>query len=176
MISSFNSKIWFVCIVHCVCVISLYVYSCTCIAFLYIYFTYLFHIYFLNNQLWNCLSYVCLLLLLIKLLAISIYGRMLLILTVRKRHGKKKPPLRTVDEGLYWVVALGQNSRGRVSEETKGVCEGWGVGRGFIARAGVQARSSHIRKKAQATAAGGVQGLRVGICLVQAAGGRSPEV
>ena len=89
-------------------------------------------------------------------------------LVVRKRRGKKEPPLRTVDEGLYWVVALGQNSLGQVSEET--------VGRGFRARAGVQARSSHIRKKAQATAAGGVQGLRVGICLVQAAGGRSPEV
>ena len=35
----------------------------------------------------------------------------------------RKPPLRTVDEGLYWAVALGQNSRGLVSEETKGVCE-----------------------------------------------------
>ena len=49
-------------------------------------------------------------------------------------------------------------------------------GERFIARAGVQARSSHIRKKARATAAGGVQGLRVGTCLDQAAGGRSPEV
>ena len=38
--------------------------------------------------------------------------------TVRKRRGKKEPPLRTVDEGLNWAVALGQNSRGRVSEET----------------------------------------------------------
>ena len=72
---------------------------------------------------------------------------------VRKRRGKKEPPLMTVDEGLYWAVALGQNSRGQVSEETKGVCEVWGVGRGFIARAGVQAGSSHIRKKARATAA-----------------------
>ena len=43
--------------------------------------------------------------------------------TVRKRRRKKEPPLRTVHEGLYWAVALGQNSRGRVSEETKGVCE-----------------------------------------------------
>ena len=50
------------------------------------------------------------------------------------------------------------------------------MGRGFIARAGVQARSSHIRKKARAAASGGVQGLRVGICLDQAAGGWSPEV
>ena len=33
-------------------------------------------------------------------------------LIVRKRRGKKEPPLRTVDEGLYWAVALGQNSRG----------------------------------------------------------------
>ena len=49
-------------------------------------------------------------------------------ITVRKRRGKKEPPLRTVDEGLYWVVALGQNSRGRVSEETKGVFEVWGGG------------------------------------------------
>ena len=30
---------------------------------------------------------------------------------VRKRRGKKEPPLRTVDEGLYGAVALGQNSR-----------------------------------------------------------------
>ena len=36
------------------------------------------------------------------------------------------------------------------------------MGRGLIARAGIQAGSSHIRKKARATAAGGVQGLRVG--------------
>ena len=50
------------------------------------------------------------------------------------------------------------------------------MGRGFIARAGVQTRSSHIRKKARATAAGGVQGLRVGTCLDQAAGSQSPEV
>ena len=49
-------------------------------------------------------------------------------------------------------------------------------GERFIAREGVEARSSHIRKKARATAAGGVQGLRVGTCLDQAAGGRSPEV
>ena len=46
---------------------------------------------------------------------------------------------------------------GQVSKETKGVSlRGMRGGRGFIARAGVQARSSHIRKKAQATAAGGV--------------------
>ena len=42
---------------------------------------------------------------------------------VRKCRGKKEPPLRTVDEGLYWAVALGKNSWGRVSEETKRVCE-----------------------------------------------------
>ena len=30
---------------------------------------------------------------------------------VRKHLRKKEPPLRTVDEGLYWAVALGQNSR-----------------------------------------------------------------
>ena len=59
-------------------------------------------------------------------------------------------------------VALGQNSRGWVSDETKGVCKVCGVGRGFIARAGAQARSSNIRKKARATAVIGVQGLRVG--------------
>ena len=41
----------------------------------------------------------------------------------KKRRGKKEPPLWTVSEGLYWAVALGQNSRGRVSKETKGVCE-----------------------------------------------------
>ena len=54
----------------------------------------------------------------------------------KKRRGKKEPPLWTVGEGLYWAVALGQNSRGRVSKETKGVCEVRGVRRGFIARAG----------------------------------------
>ena len=42
-----------------------------------------------------------------------------------------------------------------------------------MARAGVQAGSSRVRKQARATAAGGVQGLRVGTCLDQAAGGRS---
>ena len=46
---------------------------------------------------------------------------------VRKHCRKKEPPLRTVDEGLYWAVALWQNSQGRVSEETKGVCEGRGM-------------------------------------------------
>ena len=56
---------------------------------------------------------------------------------------------------------LSGRTPGRVSEETEGVCEGCGVGRGSIARAGVQARSSHIRKKVWATAAVGVQGLRV---------------
>ena len=75
-------------------------------------------------------------------------------LCVRKRRGKKEPPLRTVDEGLCWAVALGQNFRRQVSEETKGVCEVWGVGRGFIGRAGVQARSSHIRKKARGYSGG----------------------
>ena len=29
----------------------------------------------------------------------------------KKRRGKKEPPLWTVGEGLYWAVALGQNSR-----------------------------------------------------------------
>ena len=42
---------------------------------------------------------------------------------IRKHRGKKEPPLRTVDEGLYWAVTLEQNSWGRVSEETKGVFE-----------------------------------------------------
>ena len=51
----------------------------------------------------------------------------------------------------------GRTPGGQVSKETKGVSlRGMRGGRGFIARAGVQARSSHIRKKAQATAAGGV--------------------
>ena len=49
---------------------------------------------------------------------------------------QKEPPLWTVGEGLYWAVALRQNSRGRVSKETKGVCEVGGVRKGFIARAG----------------------------------------
>ena len=54
----------------------------------------------------------------------------------KKCRGKKEPPLWTVGEGLYWAVALRQNSRGRVSKETKGVCEVGGVRKGFIARAG----------------------------------------
>ena len=54
----------------------------------------------------------------------------------KKCRGKKEPPLWTIGEGLYWAVALGQNSRGRVSKETKGVCEVGGVRKGFIARAG----------------------------------------
>ena len=37
----------------------------------------------------------------------------------KKRRGKKEPPLWTAGEGLYWAVALGQNSRGQVSKETK---------------------------------------------------------
>ena len=54
----------------------------------------------------------------------------------KKHRGKKEPPLGTVGEGLYWAVALRQYSRGRVSKETKGVCEVGGVRQGFIARAG----------------------------------------
>ena len=54
----------------------------------------------------------------------------------KKCHGKKEPPLWTVGEGLYWAVALGQNSRGQVSKETKGVCKVGEVRKGFIARAG----------------------------------------
>ena len=42
----------------------------------------------------------------------------------KKRRGKKEPPLRTVDQSHYWAVAFGQNSRGWVSKEAKGV---WGV-------------------------------------------------
>lgn len=43
---------------------------------------------------------------------------------VRKNAaGGKKPPLRTGGKGLLLSVALGQNSRGLVSEETKGVCK-----------------------------------------------------
>ena len=54
----------------------------------------------------------------------------------KKCCGKKEPPLWTIGEGLYWAVALGQNSRGRVSKETKGVCEVGRVRTGFIATAG----------------------------------------
>ena len=86
---------------------------------------------------------------------------------------------KATSKDCWWRPLLGARSReelpGRVSEETKGVCEVWEVGRGFIARAGVQARSSHIRKKARATATVGVQGLRVGTWLDQAAGGRSQK-
>ena len=55
----------------------------------------------------------------------------------------------------------------------EGSLRGLRGGERFYSRAGVQAGSSHIREKARATAAGGVQGLRVGTCLDQAAGGRS---
>ena len=41
----------------------------------------------------------------------------------KKRRRKKEPPLWTVDQSLYWAVALRQNSRGRVSKKAKGVCE-----------------------------------------------------
>ena len=54
----------------------------------------------------------------------------------KKRRRKKEPPLWTAGEGLYWAVALGQNSRGQVSKETKGVFEVGGVRKDFIARAG----------------------------------------
>lgn len=43
----------------------------------------------------------------------------------KKRRGKKEPPLWTADEGLYWAVALGENSWGRVSKESARY-EGWG--------------------------------------------------
>ena len=45
----------------------------------------------------------------------------------KKRRGKKEPPLWTVGEGLYWAVALGQNSRGWVSKGARGVCDAKGV-------------------------------------------------
>ena len=67
----------------------------------------------------------------------------------KKRLGKKEPPLWTIGEGLYWAVALGQNSRGRVSKEVRGGLRSKGslrgkkepaesvrAGKGFIAQAG----------------------------------------
>ena len=78
----------------------------------------------------------------------------------KKCHGKKEPPLWTVDQSLYWAVALGQNSRGRVSKEAQGVFEVWGVGKGFIARAGLP-----YKEESTGSVVIGVQGLRVGTWL-----------
>ena len=59
---------------------------------------------------------------------------------------------------------LGGRSRaelpGRVSKEAKGVCEVWGVGKGFIARAGLPYKEENA-----GSAVIGVQGLRVGSWL-----------
>ena len=43
--------------------------------------------------------------------------------TVRNAAGRKSHPYGPLIRAFYWAVALGQNSRGRVSKEAKGVCE-----------------------------------------------------
>ena len=46
---------------------------------------------------------------------------------VRNTTGRRSHPYGPLIRAFYWVVALGQNSRGRVSKEARGVCEAKGV-------------------------------------------------
>ena len=43
-------------------------------------------------------------------------------LTVRNSAGRRSHPYRLLIRAFYWAVALGQNSRGRVSKEAR-----WGL-------------------------------------------------
>ena len=47
--------------------------------------------------------------------------------TVRNATGRKSHPYGLLIRAFYWAVALGQNSRGQVSKEAKGVCKAKGV-------------------------------------------------
>ena len=49
------------------------------------------------------------------------------VVNVRNTVGRKSHPYRPLIRAFYWAVALGQNSRGRVSKEAKGVWEAKGV-------------------------------------------------
>ena len=75
--------------------------------------------------------------------------------SVRNAAGRRSHPYGPLIRAFYWAVALGQNSRGRVSKEVRGVCEAKGVcgvcgvcegGEGFYS----QGWGSHIRKKTRA--------------------------
>ena len=84
------------------------------------------------------------------------------VITVRNVSGRKSHPCGPLIRAFYWAVAPGQNSRGRVSKEVKGVCEAkgvcevWGVGKGFIAPAGLPYKEENA-----GSGVIGVQGLRV---------------
>ena len=77
---------------------------------------------------------------------------------VRNAAGRRSHPYRPLIRAFYWVVALRQNSRGRVSKEARGVCKAKGVCRGKgvcgICEGGEgfysQGWGSHIRKKTRA--------------------------
>ena len=47
--------------------------------------------------------------------------------TVRNAAGRRNHPYGPLFRAFYWAVALGQNSRGRVSKGARGVCEAKGV-------------------------------------------------
>ena len=78
--------------------------------------------------------------------------------TVRNAAGRRSHPYGPLIRAFYWAVPLGQNSRGRVSKEVRGVCEAKGVcrvkgvcgvcqgGEGFYS----PGQGSHIRKKTRA--------------------------
>ena len=83
---------------------------------------------------------------------------------VRNATGRRNHPYGPLFRAFYWAVALGQNSRGRVSKGARGVCEAKGVcgvkgvcrvkgvcgvcegGEGFYS----PGWGSHIRKKMRA--------------------------
>ena len=47
--------------------------------------------------------------------------------SVRNAAGRRNHPYGPLFRAFYWAVALGQNSRGRVSKGARGVCEAKGV-------------------------------------------------
>ena len=49
------------------------------------------------------------------------------VVSVRNAAGRKSHPYGPLIRAFYWVVALRQNSRGRVSKEARGVCKARGV-------------------------------------------------
>ena len=95
-------------------------------------------------------------------------------LPVRKR-GKKEPPLRTVYEGLYWAVARAELP-GAGERGDKGSLRGMRGGERFYSQGRRASQVFPYKEESAGYTAGGVQGLRVGTCLDQAAGGRSLEV
>ena len=51
----------------------------------------------------------------------------ILFILVSNAAGRRNHPYGPLFRAFYWAVALGQNSRGRVSKEARGVCEAKGV-------------------------------------------------